>query len=267
MQNDTLRSVSPHLDALFDLSGRSALITGGSRGLGLEIAAGLVEAGARVAVTARREAWLRTAEEALRALGASPLVLPCDVARPDQIEATVSKVLTEWSRIDILVNCAGISWAAPPEEMALEKWRSVMDVNATGTFLTSQVVGRGMIRQGGGKIINIASVFGVVGSHSEVLDAVGYTASKGAIVNMTRDFAVKWARHRIHVNAIAPGFFPTRLSEGVLAKSLPRIEASIPMGRVGRAGELKGTAVFLASTASDYVTGHVLPVDGGYLAW
>jgi len=259
--------VSVHVGKLFDLSGKVALVTGGSRGLGLEIAGGLVEAGARVAITARREAWLRSADEALRGLGASPLVLVCDVAKEDQIQEAVARVIAEWGRIDILVNCAGISWGAPPEQMPLEKWQAVMDVNATGTFLMCQAVGRDMIRHAGGKIINVASVLGLVGSSPAILDAVGYTASKGAVISFTRDLAVKWAPHRICVNAIAPGYFPTRMTEGVFAKSLSQIEASIPMGRVGRTGELKGAAVFLASTASNYITGHVLAVDGGYLAW
>lgn len=259
--------MSVHVENLFDLSGKVALVTGGSRGLGLEIAGGLVEAGARVAITARREAWLRSADEELRSLGASPLVLQCDVAHEDQIQAAVARVIAECGRVDILVNAAGISWAAPPEQMPLEKWRAVMDVNATGTFLMCQAVGRDMIRHGGGKIINIASVLALVGSSPNILDAVGYSASKGAVVTLTRDLAVKWAPHRILVNAIAPGYFPTRMTEGVFAKSLPQIEASIPMGRVGRPGELKGAAVFLASPASDYITGQVLAVDGGFLAW
>ena len=252
---------------LFDLSGKAALVTGGSRGLGLEIASGLVEAGARVAITARRDSWLRTAGDELRALGASPLVLQCDVANPDQVRTAVSATIAEFGRIDILINNAGISWAAPAEDMPVEKWQAVMDVNASGPFFMCQAVGREMIAAGGGKIINIASVAGLVGSSPRVLDAVGYSASKGALIALTRDLAVKWARHGITVNAVAPGYFHTRMTEGVIAKSLPEIEASIPMGRLGRAGELKGAAVFLSSRASDYLTGHVLNIDGGYLAW
>lgn len=259
--------VSVRAGKLFDLSGKVALVTGGSRGLGLEIASGLVEAGAHIAVSARRDSWLRTADEELRALGPPPLVLHCDVAKPQDVRSAVSATIAKFGRIDILVNNAGISWAAPAEEMPLEKWQAVMDVNALGTFLMCQTVGREMIQAGGGKIINIASVAGLRGSSASVLDAVGYSASKGAVIGLTRDLAVKWARHRINVNAIAPGYFPTRMTDGVMAKSLPELEASIPMGRVGRTGELKGAAIFLASPASDYITGHVLPVDGGYLAW
>jgi gluconate 5-dehydrogenase len=252
---------------LFDLSDKVALVTGGSRGLGLEIATGLAEAGAQVAITARREAWLRTADETLRALGTSPLVISCDVSDPQQVELAVTATLEKYGRIDVLVNNAGISWGAPVDEMPVEKFRAVMDVNALGVFLMARRVGREMIRVGRGKIVNIASVTGLVGSTSEVLDAIGYTASKGAVISLTRDLAVKWAPHGITVNAIAPGYFPTRMTEGVFAKSLAKIEAEIPMGRVGRPGELKGAAIFLSSPASDYVTGHVLVVDGGYSAW
>lgn len=256
-----------HVLELFDLSSKVALVTGGSRGLGLEIATGLAEAGAHVAITARREAWLREADQALRNSGASPLVLRCDVSIPEQVDAAVVATLEQFGRIDILVNNAGISWGAPPDEMPLEKWRSVMDVNAMGTFLMSQAVGREMIRARSGKIINVASIAGLLGSPSAVLDAIGYSASKGAVISFTRDLAVKWAPHGINVNAIAPGYFPTRMSEGVLARSQAQIEASIPLGRVGLPGELKGAAIFLASRASDYMTGQVVVVDGGYTAW
>ena len=256
-----------HITELFDLSDKTALVTGGSRGLGLEIATGLVEAGARVAITARRETWLREAEEALRQVGPPPVVLQCDVSNPEQVDSAVTATIARCGRIDILVNNAGISWGAAVDQMPLDKWRAVMDVNAIGTFLMSQAVGRNMIRTGGGKIINIASVAGLVGSPATVLDAIGYSASKGAVISFTRDLAVKWAPHGICVNAIAPGYFSTRMTEGVFARSLAQIEASIPLGRVGAPRELKGAAVFLASRASDYVTGQVLVVDGGYTAW
>jgi gluconate 5-dehydrogenase len=252
---------------LFDLSGKVALVTGGSRGLGLEIATGLAEAGARLAITARREAWLRTADQSLRTVGPPPLALSCDVSDPQQVELAVTETLKAYGRIDILVNNAGISWGAPVDEMPVEKFRAVMDVNATGVFLMARRVGREMIRAGSGKVINVASVAGLVGSPATMLDAIGYTASKGAVISLTRDLAVKWASHGITVNAIAPGYFPTRMTEAVLARGLAAIEAEIPMGRVGRPGELKGAAIFLSSRASDYVTGQVLVVDGGYSAW
>lgn len=252
------------LHRLFSLSGKVALVTGGSRGLGLEFARGLGGAGAAVAVTARRESWLREAETELKAEGIDAVGIICDVADAAESAAAVRTVLDRWGRVDVLVNNAGISWGAPVESMPLEKWRSVLDTNVTGTFLMAQAVGQEMIRSGtGGSIINIASVAGLVGSHPEVLDAIGYSASKGAVVAFTRDLAAKWARHNIRVNAIAPGYFPTRMSQGVLDKSESLIVQATPMKRVGRSGELMGAAIFLASAASSYVTGQILAVDGG----
>jgi NAD(P)-dependent dehydrogenase (short-subunit alcohol dehydrogenase family) len=256
-----------HVKDLFDLSGKVALVTGGSRGLGLEMAIALGEAGAAVAITARRESWLTTADQTLASLGIQCLATPCDVAQPDQVSAAVAGVLARFGRIDILVNNAGISWGESVETMPVEKWRAVVDTNVTGCFLMSRTVGTEMIRAGrGGAIVNIASVAALVGSPADVLDAVGYSASKGAIISLTRDLAVKWARHGIRVNAIAPGFFETRLTTGVLERSRAEIERCTPMGRIGDPPELKGAALFLASSASSYVTGQVLVVDGGATA-
>jgi NAD(P)-dependent dehydrogenase (short-subunit alcohol dehydrogenase family) len=249
---------------LFGLEGTIALVSGGSRGLGLEIALGLGQAGAQVAITARREPWLTRAQEELTRNGITSLPIACDVANPDQVAEAVAATLRTYGRIDVLVNSAGMAWAAPAEAMTLEKWRQVMDTNATGCFLMCQAVGREMIRQGqGGTIINLASFLASHGSDPETIDAVGYSASKGAVVSLTLDLAVKWARYGIRVNAIAPGYFDTRLSAGVLERARDRIEALTPMGRIGRPGEIKGVAIFLASRAASYVTGHVLAVDGG----
>jgi NAD(P)-dependent dehydrogenase (short-subunit alcohol dehydrogenase family) len=264
MSSDT---ATPHVRTLFELSEQVALVTGGSRGLGLEIATGLGEAGASVAITARRESWLTTAEDELSALGINTLPLVCDVSDANQVRAAVERTLKEFGRIDVLVNNAGISWAAPAEQMTVEKWREVIDVNATGCFLMSQAVGRTWIEGGRpGAIINIASITGLVGTRPDVLDTVGYAASKGAIVSFTRDLAVKWAPHGIRVNAVAPGFFETRLSARVLERGRSQIEQATPMGRIGRPGELKGVVVFLASAASSYMTGQVIVVDGGTTA-
>jgi gluconate 5-dehydrogenase len=251
---------------LFDLSGRVAIVTGGSRGLGLEMATGLGEFGARVAITARREAWLGPAEEQLAAQGIEVVALQADVSRPDHAESVVRQVLDRFGRLDLLVNNAGISWGAPAESMPLDRWVQVMAVNVTGAFLMAQAAFEPMRRQGGGRIVNVASVSGLVGTPPGVLDAVGYSASKGALIALTRDLAVKWAPHGIRVNAIAPGFFPTRMTEGLLSAHGADIEARIPLGRVGREGELKGVVVFLASAAADYITGQVLAVDGGLTA-
>ena len=252
---------------LFSLTGKVALVTGGSRGLGLDMATGLGEAGAAISITARRTSWLETGEAQLRARGIDCLAIACDVTDPAQVAAAVDATAGRFGRLDVLVNNAGISWGEPVETMPLEKWRQVFDTNATGCFLMSQAAGREMLRAGrGGSIVNITSVAGLVGLGADVLDAVGYSASKGAIIALTRDLAVKWAPSGIRVNAIAPGFFDTRLSHALLEKAQLEIEKTTPMGRIGRPGELQGVAVFLASAASSYVTGQVIAVDGGMTA-
>jgi gluconate 5-dehydrogenase len=252
---------------LFSLEGRVAVVTGGSRGLGLEIAHGLGEAGASVIVTARRQEWLGPAEDELREAGIEATAAICDVAVPEQVEALARDALARHGQVDVLVNAAGISWGAPALTMPLERWRSVLDVNATGTFLCCQAFGRAMAERGSGRMVNVASVAGLVGQDPEVLDAVGYSASKGAVVALTRDLAVKWAPLGLTVNAVAPGFFPTRMTQGVIEKAENRLTAATPMGRLGRPGELKGVVLFLASDAASYITGQVLAVDGGMLAW
>ena len=253
--------------SLFELTGRTALVTGGSRGLGLEMALALGEAGANVAITARRAQWLEPAEQELRARGIDTLSMICDVADAAQAGASVAAVKTRFGAIDILVNNAGVSWAAPAESMSPDKWQEVMSTNATGCFVMSQAAGREMIRAGGGSIINIASVAGLMGTAPEILDAAGYSASKGAVLAFTLDLAVKWARHGIRVNALAPGFFDTRMSARVVEHAHAQIERLTPLGRIGAPGELGGVVVFLASAASSYITGQVLPVDGGMTCW
>ena len=252
---------------LFDLSGQVALVTGGSRGLGLDMATGLGEAGASVVITARREQWLTTGEAELRGKGIACAAVACDVSDPAQVDAAVKTVIARFGRLDVLVNNAGISWGEPIDRMSADRWRQVFETNATGCFLMSQAAGREMLRAGrGGSIVNIASVAGLAGMTADVLDAVGYSASKGAIIALTRDLAVKWAPSGIRVNAIAPGFFDTRLSHSLLERTQATVERITPMGRIGRPGELSGVAVFLASAAASYVTGQVLAVDGGMTA-
>jgi NAD(P)-dependent dehydrogenase (short-subunit alcohol dehydrogenase family) len=251
---------------LFNLSGRVALVTGGSRGLGLEIAEGLGEAGAAVAITARRDEWLREADAALRTARIDCLAAAADIGRPDAVRALVAGVLARFGRIDILVNNAGATWAAPAVEMPLDRWQRVVETNLTGTFLVTQAVAPQMLARRSGKVINVASIAGLIGQLPAVLDAVAYSAAKGGIVALTRDLAVKWGPHNVQVNAVAPGFFRTRMTAALLEQNQARVEAEIPMGRIGRPGELKGVAVFLASPASDYVTGQILPVDGGRTA-
>lgn len=251
---------------LFDLTGRVAIITGGSIGLGRQMAEGLAEAGANVVLCARKkERCQQAAEELQKAAGVKTLALACDVKNLASIQEVVDATLTAFGRIDILINNAGVSWGAPVEEMTLEQWNKVIETNLTGTFLCSQAVGKVMIRQRRGKIINIASVAGLGGS-SPQLQAIGYHASKGGVIVFTKDLACKWAMHNIHVNAIAPGWFPTHMSEVVIQRGKDSLLAGIPLGRFGSEQDLKGAAVFLASDASDYVTGHVLVVDGGQSA-
>ena len=256
-----------HVKDLFDLSGRVALVTGGSRGLGREIAEGLAEAGAAVTITARREQWLGPAEAELRAAGLDVRAAVCDVTDPAAVAALVDGVVARHGAIDVVVNNAGIAWGAPAEEMPVERFRQVMDTNATGAFLVAQAAARHMIPRRAGVIVNTASVTGLVGTAPAVLCAAGYSASKGAVIALTRQLAIEWAGHGIRVNAIAPGFFPSRLSEVVIARGEARMTADVPLGRLGRPGELKGVVLFLVSDAASYITGQVLAVDGGATAW
>jgi gluconate 5-dehydrogenase len=247
---------------LFDLTGRVAIVTGGSRGLGQEMAEALAEAGASLMLCARREQWLTPALEELRARGFRVEGRTCDVTDQQQVQAVVDATLAIYNRADILINNAGISWGERPETMALEQWKRVLDTNLTGAFLFAQSAGREMLKAGAGSIINIASVAGlrsnVHGPHY-----AGYVASKAALMGLTRELAATWGPQGVRVNAIAPGFFHSRLADPVIALAEPAIQARNPIPRIGAAGELKGVALFLASDASSYVTGQTIAVDGG----
>jgi NAD(P)-dependent dehydrogenase (short-subunit alcohol dehydrogenase family) len=247
---------------LFDLSARVAIVTGGSRGLGLEIAEGLAEAGASLMLCARREQWLTPAISALSERGFRVEGCACDVSDPQQVQVVVSSTVEKLGRVDILINNAGISWGERPETMALDQWRRVLDTNLTGAFLFAQAAGREMLREKSGAIINIASVAGLRSSVGGPHYA-GYVASKAGLMGLTRELAASWGPHGIRVNAIAPGFFHSRLADKVIDLVEPSIKARNPIPRVGEAGELKGVAVFLASAASSYITGQVIAVDGG----
>jgi NAD(P)-dependent dehydrogenase (short-subunit alcohol dehydrogenase family) len=251
---------------LFDLRNRTALITGGSAGLGRQMAEGLAEMGASVALCARKKERCEEAAAELHKLGVKTLALACDVKDQNSVQQAVGATLAEFGRIDILINNAGTSWGGPFEEMRLDQWHKVIDTNLTGTFLFSQAAGKIMLGQRSGKIINVASVAGLAGAPPDHVHATAYHASKGGVVLLTRDLARKWAPHNIQVNAIAPGWFPTNMSEVVIERNRDIFLKSIPLGRFGNDHDLKGAAVFLASAASDYVTGHVLVVDGGQLA-
>ena len=250
------------LSELFTLTGRVAIVTGGSRGLGEEMAEGLAEAGASLMLCARRVEWLAPTLDSFRKRYFNVEGMVCNVSDPQQVQAVVDKTIATYGQIDILVNNAGISWGAEPEDMPIEKWQKVIDINLTGAFLFSQAAGREMLKRRYGRIINIASIAGLQGSvHGS--HYAGYAASKAGLMGLTRELAASWARQGIRVNAIAPGFFHSRLADPAIEKALPQIEATSPLPRVGDAGELKGVAVFLASDASNYITGQTIVVDGG----
>jgi NAD(P)-dependent dehydrogenase (short-subunit alcohol dehydrogenase family) len=250
---------------LFDLTGRVAIITGGSVGLGRQMADGLAEMGAHLVLCARKKERCLQAAAELQAIGVQVLAVACDVKDPASIQKVADAALERFGRIDILINNAGTSWGAPVESMTLEQWNKVIETNLTGTFLFSQTVGRTMIAQRRGKIINIASVAGLRGS-SPKFSAIGYSSSKGGVIIFTKDLACKWGMYNIQVNAIAPGWFPTDMSEKVIERNKESLLAGIPLGRFGGAQDLKGAAIFLSSSASDFVTGHTLVVDGGQSA-
>jgi NAD(P)-dependent dehydrogenase (short-subunit alcohol dehydrogenase family) len=254
---------------LFDLSGKVAIVTGGGKGIGRQMAEGLAELGADLALCGRHpERCEDAAAQLSEAHGVRALGLRCDVSDADEVRDLVDRVRSELGRIDVLVNNAGTVWGASPEDIPLEGWQKVVDVNLTGVFLCSQAAGRVMIEQGdGGKIVNIASVAGLRGGPPEIMNALPYNATKGGVISFTRDLACKWAQHGIHVNAIAPGWFPSDMSGFVLERHADRLLEHIPLRRFGGESDLKGAVAFLASSASDYVTGQTLVVDGGQSAW
>jgi NAD(P)-dependent dehydrogenase (short-subunit alcohol dehydrogenase family) len=251
----------------FDLTGRCAVVTGGGGGLGLVFAEALAEAGASVLLCGRNgERCEQVAANLAQTYGIRAIGMHCDVRVEAEAAAVVERAQAELGRIDILVNNAGTSWGAPAEDYPLEGWEKVLDVNLTGLFRFSQLAGRVMIDQGGGKIVNIASVAAFTGAPPELMDAVAYTASKGGVVALTRDLAVKWARHGITVNAIAPGWFPTDMSRVLLERFGDEFLKRIPLGRFGVPDDLKGAMLLLAGPASDFITGQTLIIDGGQSA-
>lgn len=261
-----MSTLSPLLDDLFNLRDQAALVTGGSRGIGLEIARALGGAGARVAIVARRAEWLTSAEKDLRESGVTCAAFSADVSDAGQVARTVEAATSAVGDLSILVNAAGRTWGAPAETMPHERWREVIEANATGAFLMCQAVGRGMIARGYGRILNVASVAGLAGLPPEILAASGYATSKGALIALTRALAVEWARHGVTVNAIAPGFIPTRMSETVIERAGRALIERIPIGRIGKAEDLLGAVLCLVSPSGGYITGQVLAADGGMTA-
>ena len=253
---------------LFHLDSKTAIVTGGGRGLGQYMAEALSEAGANVVLCSRKKEALEEVKEGIEEKGGKALALACDVTEPDDVENVVSETEERFGAIDILVNNSGATWGAPPLEMPLEKFDQVMWVNVRGTFLMSQAVGRRMIERGeGGKIVNIASIAGLVGGRPDYMQTIGYNSSKGAVISMTRDLATSWAQHGINVNAIAPGWFPTKMSSGLIEQFEDKMLEDIPLKRFGSPEDIKGVILFLASPAANYVTGQTIVVDGGQTAW
>ena len=249
---------------LFDLTGKVAIVTGGNGGIGLGMAQGLAQAGARIAVVGRNaEKSAAAAQQLADEAKVETLVVTADLAHADQVERVAAEVLDRFGRIDILFNNAGINIRKPPHELSLEDWQTVLDVNLTSAFLLSKAVYPAMKRAGGGKIINIGSMTSIFGSSF----APAYATSKGGIVQLTKSMALAWAPDHIQVNAILPGWFDTELTEKA-RQEIPglheRVLARIAHGRWAKPADMAGTAVWLASPASDYVTGIVVPVDGGY---
>lgn len=258
-----------HVRQLFDLSGRTALVTGGGRGIGRHLAIGLAEAGADVFVASRK---LDACEETARAIsefGRRGVALQVDVGRSEDVDRLLAQVLEQTPRLDILVNNAAATWGAPTLEYPLEGWDKVFAVNVRGLFYLSQIVARHMRDAGGGSIIHVSSVSGLRGAAEEAMPAVAYNASKGAVITLTKDMAAKLARHGIRVNGIAPGPFDTDMMAYVQSDEDKQASLlrQVPQRRWGYEDDIKGAAVFLASDAAAYVTGHTLVVDGGMSSW
>lgn len=253
---------------LFRLDGKTAIVTGGGRGLGQYMAEALSDAGANVVICSRKVEPLEEVRDEIIARGGKAVALACDVTEPEEVEKVVQAAVEEFGSVEVLVNNSGATWGAPAVEMPLEKFDQVLRVNVRGTFLMSQAVGRHMIERGsGGSIINISSVAGLVGGDPKYMQTIGYNSSKGAVISMTRDLATSWAPHNINVNAIAPGWFPTRMSGGLIERFEEEMLEDIPLHRFGNPEDLKGVVVFLASSAASYMTGQTVVVDGGATAW
>ena len=255
------------LKELFDLTGKVALITGGSRGLGLQIAEGLGEYGATVVLTARKQNELDEAKAHLEGLWIKAHVYQNDLSQFDTIEPLVERIVSEVGPIHILVNNAGATWGAPAEEHPFEAWLKVINLNVNGLFLLTQAVGkRCMIPARAGRVVNVASVAGLKGNSPRMAGTVAYNTSKGAVVNLTRALASEWAKYGITVNSICPGYFPTKMTKGTIAYGEETIIGSTPLGRLGGPEDLKGLALLLSSDASAYMTGQNIAVDGGVTA-
>jgi NAD(P)-dependent dehydrogenase (short-subunit alcohol dehydrogenase family) len=253
-------------DQCFKIKGHTAIVTGASSGLGVSFAEALADEGANLVIAARRyDKLVKIAEELARKHNVKVIPVKTDVSSEDEVVNMVRTAVEQFGSLEIMVNNAGIASLSPSADMTLEEWKKVIDVNLTGVFLCARTAAREMIKRKYGKIVNIASIYGAVG---DIFHAAPYYASKGAVINLTRGFAIEWAPYRINVNAIAPGFFPSEMTEQVFKdeNAMKHILSRTPLGRTGEPLDLKAALLYLASPASNYVTGQTIFVDGGWTA-
>ncbi|WP_426440615.1 SDR family oxidoreductase [Bradyrhizobium genosp. P] len=251
----------------FDLTGKTALITGGSRGLGLQVAEALGEQGATIVLSSRKSADLEQAQAHLSKFGIHADWIAADNSKDDDVARLAEQTMSKHGRVDILVNNAGATWGAPTEDHPVDAWDKVMNLNIRSLFLLSQQIGkRSMIPNKYGRIVNIASIAGLLGSVSE-MQTIAYNTSKGAVVNFTRALAGSWGRYGITVNALAPGFFPSKMTKGVIDNvGIDKLTTGVPLQRIGDGDDLKGAALLFSSDAGKHITGQILAIDGGVTA-